>query len=71
VLIARVLFPQGQPNGVALGRMTRLRRPEGKVLFVALPETQVHTEGVGEFLPAPVASAADVVAKVGEMLAAG
>ena len=68
-LITRVLFPEGTPNGVALGRMTRVKRPGVKVLFIALPELQVHTEGVGEFLAMPVA-AADVVAKVSEMLEA-
>ena len=42
VLITRVLFPQGTPNGVALGRMTRLKRPEVKVLFVARRDTEEH-----------------------------
>lgn len=69
VLITRVLFPEGTPNGVALGRMTRLKRPEVKVLFVARPDTQAHTEGVGEFLPAG-ATASEIVETVGKMLAA-
>jgi DNA-binding NtrC family response regulator len=68
-LITRVRFPDGTPNGVALGRMARVKRRGVKVLFVALPEFQVHTDGVGEFLAMPVA-AADVVAKVSEMLEA-
>src|SRR5271155_4651531 len=50
VLITRLLFPEGTPNGAALGRMTRLKRPGVKVLFVALPELQVYPEGVGELL---------------------
>jgi hypothetical protein len=49
--------------------MARVKRRGVKVLFVALPEFQVHTDGVGEFLAMPVA-AADVVAKVSEMLEA-
>ena len=68
VLITRVLFPEGLPNGVSLALMARLKRPEVKVLFVARPDTEEHTEGVGEFLPAP-AKAADVVEIVGKMLA--
>ncbi|MGC1412628.1 MAG: hypothetical protein WA864_27230 [Acetobacteraceae bacterium] len=66
VLITRVLFPQGTPNGVALGRMTRLKRPEVKVLFVARRDTEEHTEGVGEFLPTP--ARADDVVKVVDRL---
>jgi hypothetical protein len=38
------------------------------VLFVALAETRIHTEGLGEFLPAP-ASAADVVSAVDRLVA--
>ena len=68
VLITRVLFPEGLPNGVSLALMARLKRPEVKVLFVARPDTEEHTEDVGEFLPAP-AKAADVVEIVGKMLA--
>ena len=68
-MITRVLFPEGQPNGIALVRMTRLKRPEVKVLFVARSDTQEHTEGLGEFLPAGV-TASEIVKMVGKMLAA-
>ena len=64
-----MLFPDGRPNGVALGRMTRLKRPEVKVLFVARSDTQEHTEGLGEFLPSPV-TASEIVETVRKMLAA-
>jgi hypothetical protein len=67
VLITRVLFPTGQPNGVALARMARLKRPRIKIIFAALPETREHTEGLGEFLPAP-ADPVEVAALVGKML---
>jgi hypothetical protein len=40
-----------------------------KVLFVAHPDTQEHTEGIGEFLPSPV-TASEIVQTVGKMLAA-
>jgi hypothetical protein len=68
MLITRVLFPEGRPNGVTLGRMVRLKRPGVKVLFVASPETQAHTEGIGEFLPAGV-TASEIVETVEKMLA--
>jgi DNA-binding NtrC family response regulator len=67
VLITRVVFPMGQPNGVALARMARVRQAGVKVLFTALQETQEHTVGAGEFLPAPVATS-DIVEMVGKML---
>jgi DNA-binding NtrC family response regulator len=68
LLITRMIFGPGQQNGVSLARMARMKRPKIKVLFVALPEMEVHAEGLGEFMAAP-AAVADVVAKVGEMLA--
>jgi CheY-like chemotaxis protein len=67
LLITRVIFPPGQPNGVALARMARVKKPGVKLLFAALPETQEHTAGLGEFLPAPV-DPADIVTLVGKML---
>jgi DNA-binding NtrC family response regulator len=54
VLITRVRFPEGQQNGISLAMMARMKRPAIKVLFVAAPDTQEHTEGVGQFLPASV-----------------
>ena len=69
VLITRVLFPEGQPNGVSLGLMARLKRPGLKVLYVARPGYQEHTEGVGEVLA--WARWLTVIAEtVGKMLAA-
>jgi DNA-binding NtrC family response regulator len=53
VLVTRVVFPPGQPNGVSLALMAKLKRPGMKVLFAAQHETREHTEGLGEFLPAP------------------
>jgi hypothetical protein len=64
VLVTRINFPDGQPNGVSLAPMTRVKKPGVKILFAALPEPQEHTEGIGEFLPAPV-DPADIVARVG------
>jgi DNA-binding NtrC family response regulator len=41
ILITRVRFPIGQPNGVALARMARA-------------ENVVYTEGLGEAVAAPI-----------------
>ena len=38
VLITRVRFPPGKPNGIALALMARHKRPGIKVLFTARPE---------------------------------
>ncbi|MEJ0017422.1 MAG: response regulator [Acetobacteraceae bacterium] len=54
VLVTRVRFGPGQPNGVALARMAKLQRPTIRILFAALPDTQEFTEGLGDFLAAPV-----------------
>ena len=68
VLVTRIRFPPGQPHGVALSRHTRAHRPAVRVLFTALPELQVHTEGLGAFLAVPV-SPADIVTAVSRLLA--
>ena len=70
VLITRIVFGIGQPHGVALARMARIKRPSVKVLFVARPEFLAHTEGVGEFLPMWAATA-DIAATVDRMLGEG
>jgi DNA-binding NtrC family response regulator len=67
VLITRIVFGIGQPHGVALARMARVKRPSVKVLFVAHPEFLADTEGVGEFLPMWAATT-DIVATVDRML---
>jgi DNA-binding NtrC family response regulator len=52
VLITRVNFPPGKPNGVSLALMTRYRRPDVRVIFVARPEMEGYTKDVGELVPA-------------------
>ena len=54
VRVARVDFGAGKLNGVALARMLKLKRPDIKVLFLALPENREYEEGVGELLPMPL-----------------
>ena len=56
LLITRVRFPSGMPNGVALACMARLKRPGIKVLFTSFPEVRQHTDGIGEFLPRPLST---------------
>jgi DNA-binding NtrC family response regulator len=67
LLITRVDFGPGKPHGVSLALMARMRRPRIKVLFVTRPENRLHTEGVGEYLPAP-AAVEDVVAAAERVL---
>jgi DNA-binding NtrC family response regulator len=54
VLVARIDFGAGKLNGVALARMRKLKRPDVKILFLALPANREHAEGVGEFLLMPL-----------------
>ena len=56
LLITRVRFPEGTPNGAALARMARLKRPGIKVLFTSFPEVRQHTDGLGEFLARPLST---------------
>jgi DNA-binding NtrC family response regulator len=67
LLITRVNFPAGKPNGVSLALMTRARRPNIRVVFAAVAETEPYTEGIGEFLAMPV-HIPDLVATVLRLL---
>jgi DNA-binding NtrC family response regulator len=53
VLITSVTFPAGKPNGISLGRMAKLKRPDIKAVFVGALEHQSLTEGLGDFLVMP------------------
>jgi DNA-binding NtrC family response regulator len=68
VLVTRGDFGPGRPNGIALARMIRVKRPGTKVVFVAREEYAAHTEGLGVFLPMPV-NPDILVATVGRLLA--
>jgi DNA-binding NtrC family response regulator len=68
VLVTRVDFGSGKLNGVALARMLRVKRPDAKVLFVALPSNAHHTEGEGEFLPMPLVQPHLLVEMVSRLL---
>jgi DNA-binding NtrC family response regulator len=68
LLITRVRFPSGMPNGVALACMARLKQPGIKVLFTSFPEVRQYTDGVGEILPRPLSSTDELLETVGTML---
>lgn len=70
LLITRVSFPNGTPNGVSLARMAKMKKRGIRVLFIARDENREHTEGVGEFLPVPI-TGPEVLATVRRMLVEG
>jgi DNA-binding NtrC family response regulator len=67
VLVTRVQFAPGQPNGIALARMARIKRPGIRVLFVARPKFARDAADLGTFMAHPV-SVADVAQAVGRLL---
>lgn len=67
VLVTRVNFPPGKPNGVSLAMMTRLRRPEVRVVFTARADMERHVHGIGELVTAPI-SVPDLVQTVQRLL---
>ena len=54
LLVTCLDFPPGKPNGIAFGRMARLKRPGIRVLFVGPADLEKHAEGLGTFLTSPV-----------------
>lgn len=68
VLITRLTFPPGNPNGVSLARIARLRRPGIKVLFAGQEQMREYTDGVGDFLPNPI-TVSEIVEMVTKLLA--
>jgi hypothetical protein len=68
VLVTRVDFGPGKPNGIALARMVRVKRPSTKVVFVAREEYAAHAEGLGVFLPMLLTNPDILVATVSRLL---
>ena len=52
LLITRVRFPDG-PHGVAPARRAHMNRKHIHVLFVASPEMERYTDGLGVLSPTP------------------
>ena len=67
VLITRLNFPAGNPNGVSLARVTRNSRPGIKVFFFGPAQMQEYTDGVGDFLPYPI-TVSELVEMVAKLL---
>jgi hypothetical protein len=53
LLVTCLDFAPGKPNGIALGRMARLKRPGIRVLFVGPADLEKFAEGLGTFLASP------------------
>jgi DNA-binding NtrC family response regulator len=70
LLITRVNFAPGKPNGVSLARMARYKQPGIRVMFVGLSEFAEHVNGLGEFVPMP-ANVQDMMPVVTRLLASG
>jgi DNA-binding NtrC family response regulator len=70
LLITRVQFAPGKPHGIALARSALANCPGLRVLFLARPELQEHTEGVGVFMPLPV-DINEVMTEVDRLLEGG
>lgn len=52
-LVTAVRFGAGKLHGIALSLMAGLRRPGLKALLLVEPRDRVHTDPLGEYLPAP------------------
>lgn len=70
LLVTCADYGPNRPNGIALARMARLKRPGIKVIFVGTEDTAHLTENLAGFLRIPVA-VDDVVGAVTQMLTSG
>src|SRR5690349_1442166 len=68
VLITRIQFRAGKPNGIALARMARVKCPGIRIVFTALPEFAQLAADLGTLIPAPI-KVAQVVTIVRHLLA--
>jgi DNA-binding NtrC family response regulator len=67
VLVTTLEHGDGKPNGIALARMTKVKRPGIKVVFVGESDLMHYTAGLGDFIASPVA-ASEIAAKARQML---
>jgi len=68
LVLTRVRFPSCKGNGVTIALSARHRRPDIKILFVALPAFAEYVTGLGEFIAAP-AEIKDIVGTVRRLVA--
>ncbi len=67
LLVTCADFGPGQPNGIALTRMARHKRPGIRVLFIGEPGLEHYMDGLGAFLASPV-DAQQIAKKAIELL---
>jgi DNA-binding NtrC family response regulator len=67
VLVTRIGFPKGRPNGISLAQMVSYKRPGVRILFTARAKFERHARGWGEFMASPI-NVPDVVDAVGRLL---
>jgi len=56
LLITKILFAPGKPNGLALAHARQSHKAALRVLFTDLPNTEAHVGELGIFLPLPVST---------------
>src|SRR3954468_12206557 len=56
LIITSLQFPRFKPNGLALVRMTRVKRPAVSAIFFGDAGLADHVDGFGQFLPTAVTS---------------
>ena len=54
LLVTSTNFRPGKPNGLALARMTKLKRPQLKVIFTGSPDLMSLLEDIGDLIVEPV-----------------
>lgn len=54
LLVASTYFGEGKPTGSALALMTKLRRPDLKVIFTAHPQLVPLLEDIGRVIVEPI-----------------
>lgn len=54
ILVTRVHFPEGRPNGVSLSLVLRNKYPELKVVYTARSANEEFTADIGELVPHPI-----------------
>jgi DNA-binding NtrC family response regulator len=67
VLVTSVECGPGKPSGVALARMSLVKRPRIKIIFLGDAEVQAYTAGLGELLAADTLGVV-VAQRVSQML---
>jgi hypothetical protein len=63
-------FAPGKPNGLALARMTRMKRPDLQVVFVGPTTLADIVTSTGAFIPTPT-TASEIAIIVEQMIHAG